>query len=80
MFGSEEEVTKAVDSKGTVAEHDIMKLTIIIAPNLPISELKEEVQNVLSGCLRRSSVSKASAVAQEHAKLQTILSEKNWSS
>jgi len=39
-------------------------------------ELKDDVRSVFSGCSQRSSVSKASAVAQEDAKLQKILSEK----
>ena len=76
MIGSEERVTKAVDGKGTVADDNFMELTHIVSPNLPISELKADVQSVLSGCSRRSSVSEASAVAQELAKLQKILSEK----
>ena len=76
MIGSEEGVSKAVDSKGTVADDNFMELTRIASPNLPISELRDDVQSVLSGCSRRSSVSEASALAQEHAKLQKILSEK----
>ena len=76
MIGSEEEVTKAVDDKGTVADGNFMELTQIASPNLPISELNDDVRSVLSGCSRRSSASKASAVAQEDAKLQKILSEK----
>jgi len=41
MIGSEEEVTKAVDGKGTVADGNFMELTPIFSPNLPISELKD---------------------------------------
>ena len=76
MIGSEEEVTKAVDDKGTVADGNLTEPTQIVSPNLPISELNDDVRSVLSGCSRRSSASKASAVAQEDAKLQKILSEK----
>lgn len=53
-----------------------MELTQIFSPNLLLYELKDDAQSVLSGCSRRSSVSKASAVAQEDAKLQKIPSEK----
>ena len=75
MIGSEEGVTKAVDGKSTVADDNFMELTQIVSPNLPISELNDDVRSVLSGCSQRSSASKASAVAQEDAKLQKILSE-----
>ena len=68
MIGSEKEVTKAAGGKGTLADDNFM--------DLPISELKDDVRSVFSGCSRRSSVSKASTVAQEDAKLQKILSEK----
>ena len=76
MIGSEKEVTKAAGGEGTVADDNFMELTQIVSPNLPISELNDDVRSVFSGCSRRSSVSKASAVAQEDAKLQKILSEK----
>ena len=76
MIGSEKEVTKASGSKGTVADDKLMELTQIVLPDLPKSELKEDVSSVFSGCWQRSSVSKASTVAQEDAKLQKILSEK----
>ena len=76
MIGSEKEVTKAAGGKGTVADDNLMELTQIVSPNLPISELKDDVRSVFSGCSRRSCVSKASAVAQEDAKLQKIVSEK----
>ena len=76
IIGSEKEVTKAAGSKGTVADDNFKELTQILSPNLQLSELKDDVQNVFSGCLRRSSVSKASAVAQQDAKLQKILFEK----
>ena len=76
MIGSEEQFTKAVDSKGTVADDNFMELTQIVPPNVPLPELKDDVRSFLSGCLQRSSVSKASAVAQGDAKLQKILSEK----
>ena len=76
MIGSEKEVTKTAVGKGTVADDNFMELTQIVSTNLPISELKDDVRSVLSGCSRRSSVSNASAVAQGDAKLQKILSEK----
>ena len=76
MIGSEREVTKAVGGKGTVADDNFMELTQIVSTNLPIPELKDDIRSVFSGCSRRSSVSKASAVAQGDAKLQKILSEK----
>ena len=76
MIGSEKEVTKAAGGKGTVADDNFMELTQIVSPDLPISEVKDDVRSVFSGCSRRSSVSKASTVAQEDAKLQKILSEK----
>ena len=78
MIDSEKEVTKAAGGKGTVADDNFMELTQIVSPNLPISELKDDVRSVFSGCSRRSSVSKASAVAQGDAKLQKILSETKW--
>jgi len=46
VIGSEEEVTKAVDSKGTVADDNFMGLAQIVSPNLPLSELKDDVQSV----------------------------------
>ena len=76
MIGSEREFTKAAGGKGPVADDNFMELTQIVSANLPISELKDDVRSVFSGCSRRSSVSKASAVAQGDAKLQKILSEK----
>ena len=76
MIGSEKEVTKAAGNKGTAPDDTFMELTQIVSPNLPISELKDNVLSVFSGCSRRSSVLKASAAAQEDAKLQKILSEK----
>ena len=76
MIGSEREVTKAAGGKGTVADDNFMELTQIVAANLPVSELKDDVRSVFFGCSRGSSVSKASAVAQGDAKLQKILSEK----
>ena len=76
MIGSEKEVTNAAVGKCTVADDNFMELTQIASTNLPISELKDDVRSVFPGCLRRSSVSKASAVAQGDAKLQKILSEK----
>ena len=76
MIGSEREVTKAARGKGTVANDNFKELTHIVSPNLPISELKDDVGSVFSGFSRRSSASKASAVAQGDAKLQKILSEK----
>ena len=76
MTGSEKEDTKAVGSKGTVADDNLMELTQIVSPNLSRSKLKDDVRSVSSGCSRSSSVSKASAVAQEDTKLQKILSEK----
>ena len=69
MIGSEKEVTKGVGGKGTAADDNFMRLTQIVSPNLPISELKYDVRSVFSGGSRRSSVSKASAVSQEDAKL-----------
>ena len=50
MIGSEGGVSKAVDGKGTVADDNFMELTHIVSPSLPISELKDDVQCVLSGC------------------------------
>ena len=76
MIGTEEEFTKGVHGKGTVADDNFMELTQIVPPNVPLSELKDDVRSVFSGCSQRSSVSKASAVAQEDAKLQKILSKK----
>ena len=76
MIGSEKEVTKAAGGKGTVADDKFMDLIQIVSPDLPISELKDDVRSVFSSCSRRSSVSKASTVAQEDAKLRKILSEK----
>ena len=76
MIGSEKEVTKATGGKGTVTDDNFMELTQIVLPDLPISELKDDVRSVFSSCSRRSSVSKVSTVAQEDSKLQKILSEK----
>ena len=76
MIGSEKEVTKATGGKGTVTHDNFMELTQIVLPDLPISELKDDVRSVFSSCSRRSSVSKVSTVAQEDSKLQKILSEK----
>ena len=76
IIGSEKEVTKAVGGNGTVADDNFMELTQIVSPNLSRSELKDDVRSVFSGCSRRSSISKASAVAKEDAKFQKILSEK----
>ena len=50
MIGSEKEVTKAAGVKGTVAVDNFKELTQIVSPNLPISELKDDVRNVFSGC------------------------------
>ena len=47
MIGSEERLTEAVDGKGTVADDNFMELTHIVSPNLPISELKGDVQSDL---------------------------------
>ena len=76
MIGSEKEVTKAAGGKDIVADDNFMELTQIVSPNLPISELKDDVRSVFSGCSRRSSVAKASAGAQGDAKWQKIISEK----
>ena len=76
MIGSEREVTKAAGGKDPVADDNFMELTQIVSTNLPIPEFKDDVRSVFSGCSRRSSVSKARAVAQGDAKLQKILSEK----
>ena len=75
LIGSEKEVTKAAGGKDTVADDNFMELTQIVSPDLPISELNDDVRSVFSGWSRRCSVSKASTVAQD-AKLQKILSEK----
>ena len=75
MIGSEKEVTKAAGGKDTVADDNFMELTQTVSTKLPISELKDDVQSVFSGCSQRSSVSKASSIAQGDAKLEKILSE-----
>ena len=43
MIGSEKEVTKAAGGKGTLADDNFMELTQIVSPDLPISELKDDV-------------------------------------
>ena len=56
MIVSEKEVKKAAGGLGTVADDNFTELTQIVSPDLPISELKDDVQSVFSGCSRRSSV------------------------
>jgi len=57
MIGSEEEVTKAVEGKAILVDDYFMELTQIISHNLTLSEFKDHVRSVLSGCSRRSSAS-----------------------
>lgn len=50
MIGSEEEVTKAVDDKAILVDDYFMELTQIISHNPTLSEFKDHVRSVLSGC------------------------------
>ena len=43
MIGSEKDVTKAAGNKATAPDDTFMELTQIVSPNLPISELKDNV-------------------------------------